>query len=101
MRNKINYEERRNKRQKKENNKLAKVQKMKEKEDMMLKFGILYEYNKPEDFSIQQEKKNKSRLSQRRERIKNLKKFSRINSKNDLNKIRKSHSFKGPKEIFK
>ena len=84
-----------------ENDKLTKAQKIKEKEDMMLKFGILYEYNKPEDFSIQQEKKNKSRLSQRRERIENLKNLSRINSKNDPNKIRKSHSFKGPKEIFK
>jgi len=88
MRNKIKYEEKRNQREKEENREKLKKEKIKEKEDLMLKFGILFEYNNPE---VMQKAKRKigtssRRFRRRRERIEDLRNLSKNNKRIDKNK---------------
>ena len=85
MRNKIKHEEKKGKREKKEYDDKLKKEKIKEKEDLMLKYGILYEYNHPEvvEKTKRKIKTNSRRLKRRRERIEDLKNLSQNHKRND------------------
>ena len=91
MRNKIKHEEKKQKREKKEHDEKLKKQRVKEKEDLMLKYGILYEYNHPEvvEKTKTKIKTNSRRLKRRRERIEDLRNLSKNHERNDLQNKKK------------